>query len=318
MDGHAGRVLLFDRWMNSIPQDASDHFSSTPRLLIDNVADLVFKQDRKESWSYASDGDFPNVAPPFDQFWIEYSATFGPIPIRVGLLFTAESVSDELRTDLAAKGAVLPENCRWWIDVRAVLESRGHFFTFEWDSDSPYHRLGRSSFQTTWWVSSDGQFVQLRRHSDELWNLFSDGSGSYPASDEDLLDLMNRDTQTLLMPAWMALSFMHCKNVTTRHIEPPAKLSKAWKRKNGRPLARHYVLDIEPMRQVLQTEGNVDEVGLKQALHICRGHFKTYTPDRPLFGRTTGTFWWPMTARGHSPAGVVSKDYRVLAPKKEV
>jgi hypothetical protein len=46
-------------------------------------------------------------------------------------------------------------------------------------------------------------------------------------------------------------------------------------------------------------------------LHICRGHFKTFTEEARLFGKYTGTYWWPAHVRGSVDEGVVEKDYRV-------
>lgn len=43
--------------------------------------------------------------------------------------------------------------------------------------------------------------------------------------------------------------------------------------------------------------------GLRKALAICRGHFKTFMPDAPLFGKHTGQFWWAPHIRGDTDAG---------------
>lgn len=49
---------------------------------------------------------------------------------------------------------------------------------------------------------------------------------------------------------------------------------------------------------------------------FCRGHFSTYTEDRPLFGKVSGTFWVPSHVRGSAKQGVVVSDYNVKAPKQ--
>lgn len=66
------------------------------------------------------------------------------------------------------------------------------------------------------------------------------------------------------------------------------------------------------MKKIIKTEGNVDEVGLKRALHICRGHFKNYSNGKGLFGKYKGLYWWDMNLRGNSENGTVVKDYKVL------
>jgi hypothetical protein len=136
---------------------------------------------------------------------------------------------------------------------------------------------------------------------------------STPARSDD----PNDQLFPLVYPLLLAISFMHCKNVAQRTEEQPLKLSKKWQKKHGRPLVRYHVLDIDPMRKVLRTEGGLNEHGsIPKALHICRGHFATYTEDAPLFGRVTGTFWKPQHVRGSAKAGAVIKDYNVKEPRR--
>lgn len=116
---------------------------------------------------------------------------------------------------------------------------------------------------------------------------------------------------SLLLPALFALSLMHCRNVTVRTVDPPAALAKKAARHHGRPLTRYHVLDIAPMREVLDGKGEAKRRGLRHALHLCRGHFKTFTPDAPLFGRHVGQYWWADHARGNKQNGNIDKDYRL-------
>ena len=118
-------------------------------------------------------------------------------------------------------------------------------------------------------------------------------------------------TLALAVPFFFTFGFMHCKNVQVAPQEITRQVRRQIERGKG---VRYHVLDIEPMKRVLKTEGRQYEVGLKQAFHICRGHFKTYTEDSPLFGRYTGTWWWEAQARGDKTAGEVKKDYNVKLP----
>lgn len=114
----------------------------------------------------------------------------------------------------------------------------------------------------------------------------------------------------LCQPAFMAISFMHCKNVAVQESPEDAPPPK-WIRRQRVPEVRYRVLDIEPMKQVLRTEGRIEETGLKKALHICRGHFATYTEEKPLFGKVSGTFWVPQCIKGNHKHGTVVKDYSI-------
>jgi hypothetical protein len=44
-------------------------------------------------------------------------------------------------------------------------------------------------------------------------------------------------------------------------------------------------------------------------VHLCRGHFKTYTDDNPLFGKHVGKYYWQPSIRGKNKKGIVAKDY---------
>ena len=69
------------------------------------------------------------------------------------------------------------------------------------------------------------------------------------------------------------------------------------------------------MTRILDTEGGIGRGGgLKQALHICRGHFKDYRDGRGLFGKHKGLYWWEQNVRGSIEQGVHIKDYRVRTP----
>jgi hypothetical protein len=133
-----------------------------------------------------------------------------------------------------------------------------------------------------------------------------------PDFDErDAYSFTNSLGPSFLGPALFAISLMHCKNVDVRPVDPPERVSRSHERKHGRPLTRYHVLDIQPMRRIFDREGEAHTRGLRHALHICRGHFKTYGPEAPLLGKHTGTYWWPAQVRGTADEGVVEKDYRI-------
>jgi hypothetical protein len=117
-----------------------------------------------------------------------------------------------------------------------------------------------------------------------------------------------------LHTALLAISFMHCKNVVLSQQVPPriepTQKQKRWKMLPPQPVTYH-VLDIEPMKQVLRTEGQSEKTGIQRSLHICRGHFAHYDEEHKLFGKYAGTFWKPQHVRGTSKVGIAVKDYRI-------
>lgn len=117
----------------------------------------------------------------------------------------------------------------------------------------------------------------------------------------------------ILPVGWMTVGFMNCKNVVKQDVTASEGPSEKWIRRQKTAEIRYHILDINPMKEVLKTEGGIETSGLKKALHICRGHFVTYTEERPLFGHIAGTFWKPAHVRGNEKSGIVDKDYRVNA-----
>lgn len=122
-------------------------------------------------------------------------------------------------------------------------------------------------------------------------------------------------------PIFLSWSLAQCKNVEIKKTPSetdPKRIEKL--RRHGIPRITIKTLDIEPFRTVVKNETEGGESGIKKALHICRGHFRSYDPEtsKGLFGRGQyGTFWVPQHERGSAKEGVVEKDYRILPPKEE-
>jgi hypothetical protein len=159
---------------------------------------------------------------------------------------------------------------------------------------------------------------------DGTWFRHADGQPYFGAAIAEMEpapppEVAHRETERMLpfvLPVLLAISLMHCRNVEVRTVEPEANASRANRRRRGHRLVRYQVLDIEPMRRLLNEAGAADASagGLRRALTICRGHFKIFTPDAPLFGRHAGQYWWAPHVRGSPDAGIVINDYRVHSP----
>ena len=108
-----------------------------------------------------------------------------------------------------------------------------------------------------------------------------------------------------------ALNFLHCRNVKSRECQYPRKTIKKAIR-SGRPyFEKYYTLEIGSIKEKLNKEGKAEEVGLRKAFHICRGHFKTYTDEKPLFGKHVGVFWCPDHTKGDLEIGRIEKHYKL-------
>lgn len=114
---------------------------------------------------------------------------------------------------------------------------------------------------------------------------------------------------TLLAYAFLVL--INCKNIQTTDNIPPKRLNVSRMKKGKCELFTYKTLVVSGNRGVTELDG--ENTGIKHRLHLCRGHFKRYTTENPLFGRHTGLYWWQPMVRGGNRAGIVMKDYEVRA-----
>lgn len=115
-----------------------------------------------------------------------------------------------------------------------------------------------------------------------------------------------------MAPVYFALTLLHCKNVKIQEPEVDEKVV-AKRRKEGKPTIRYKVLEVDALKQKLKTQYPQTNSQFKNALHICRGHWKDFREGPGLFGKIKGLFWWEMHSRGDVNSGIVDKDYRVNA-----
>jgi hypothetical protein len=123
--------------------------------------------------------------------------------------------------------------------------------------------------------------------------------------------------EILVCPIIYALMFLNCGSVKSDPVEPNLVINRERRNAGLKPFLRYRTINIDPMKEVLRTEGNIEADGLRKALHRCRGHFATYTDS--IMGRKLEspiTVWKPPHVRGTHKQGVVISDYKVNAPAK--
>lgn len=270
------------------------YFMPTAEVIVaDNVAEYLYAETDQENWDKS---DFPCVAPPFENFWVEWRKPSRVISEKIGLQKSEDIVPDEVGWLFLAKDIddgwcyrgmplyiwptmALGGNSLFWPAVNVDIEVNKDGTIRDW---------------TSWAIAPDkGTSEDLQRVLPEWATAIS----------------------TMTHVVFLTLSFMNCKNVDVVEQAPPPKLSKKHERKKGAPLRHYKTLRIDPMRKILRTEGQSQSEGLARALHVCRGHFNTYTQERPLFGKHVGTWWWGPQLRGTADAGEIVKRYDVTAAK---
>lgn len=112
----------------------------------------------------------------------------------------------------------------------------------------------------------------------------------------------------------VALSFFHVKNASVMETTGRAERRQAARGPIG-AISRELV--IAPLRRTLRAIRAfvVTNPGVGIPKQWVRGHFKTFTSDRPLFGRYIGTYWWDPHFRGDETNGEIRHDTaRLLVP----
>jgi hypothetical protein len=283
---------LYEELLSVKIEDDDDNFISeelekSEIIFINNVAEYYFLSE-KEKWTFS---DFPNMAPPFDNIYMEYKNIRNhfvdgkiiniPFEYKVGILISSRKLSRDF--DL---GGLYARGAKWGLII----------YLFVKIETGKAEYLGGEFFG----VDNTGGYISSHEENDTI---------AIHVNDEHC---DNATLQDFIKPALLALSFMHCKNVISVTMGKGTSPGK----RNRRSFAIKYkILEIEPMKKVLKTEGKMESGGLIKALHICRGHFKDFR-EKGLFGRNHDIYWWDSQVRGSIDSGIALKDYKVNAPSR--
>lgn len=121
----------------------------------------------------------------------------------------------------------------------------------------------------------------------------------------------SQDKEAAKISGFIILAFctlLNCKNI--EQVVVPAKKKKKGRKVTGTPSYSYKVLKINRNSKKYSSESKstTDETN---RLHLCRGHFKTFTEAKPLLGKAVGTYWWQPQLRGNSKKGTIEKDYEI-------
>lgn len=338
---------MIDRMLAQCRKDGrtavADELSQMRVFVIDNVADYYFAGTDQEIWFL--DTDFPNVAPPFERFFVEFKAPnrivsreFGTMVWKeserkdeAGYGFMAYGVDKQHLTEIPAAERFLRERripldeVAWVLGLAMFRERRSsgcdqkpvfiRWFAVRPDGSIWYNKAEPSQQQPGHFIvpSFIGSPI-VDDFYDDIAAMHREPTDAERAQLDDLTRVISEGYAGTMQVVLLALSFLHCKNVKMQPVRPEPKLSRAYRRRHGQELVSYHTLDITPMRAVMAAPA-ADGSGPagKKALHIARGHFKTFD-ERPLFGRWKGVFWWSPMVRGTGPRKVVT-DFRVNAPE---
>jgi len=257
-----------------------DQISTSTVLIADNVWQFA-EESPKEHWDHFK--DFPGCIPFCNKLFVEWNGEDSGHQAQVGCLMLTEKVTEKL---MSSDHIEILKGVDTVVAMYFSMFCGGSLHAF-----------------------MDEAVLRITKTHEQL-PMFARSINDRTATPD--IEALN----SLSVVPMLAISLANCKNVARRDATDVEGPDVKWIRRQKAPTIKYHVLDINPMKEVLRTEGGSETNGLKKALHICRGHFATYTADKPLFGNIVGTVWKPAHVRGDIKQGAVVKDYSVSPPVK--
>jgi hypothetical protein len=159
-----------------------------------------------------------------------------------------------------------------------------------------------------WWLSPQGYVVHL-------------GAGLQVFT---ILDISQKDREKIISEDRGDITIinnflllLNCRNIYTENTKPPAALNKARRKRGKQELFTYKTLKLLLPGKKEKHSLISEPTGEHNRIHYCRGHFKEYTAEAPLFGKITGLWWWQPSVRGKNKEGVVIKDYNIAINTQE-
>lgn len=144
------------------------------------------------------------------------------------------------------------------------------------------------------------------------------GRRSYASlSKADRFQVEGAYAMSYMEPVWAAIGLPLCGNVRLEASPEDQVVGRVGGRKSRRKRRpalhlRTLVIGKHNAREVMEREARAAS-GEGRALHMRRGHLKTYSEERPLFGRYAGEWFWSPHFAGSAEHGEVVKGYEVVA-----
>lgn len=265
-----------------------------PKVVCDELSAMYWLG--KPVWSFSEDTGPLRL--PYPHLWIEWR-----IPRYCVTVDPGDEVVSPLRQAAVAVHEVEKDHPDFQVGGR-----------FQVPADAPVRRGSRWLLFDIWQQQRGGQQKIVRSPLTAL--LATDDMGSYvahlvliplshPGLTPDRFREMAPSADMAIWPACLAIGFMNCRNVSLTEPEPGTRR----RRGRGEAKPQKYRRIIVPGQPAHKSDANGG--GDPAALHVVRGHFKTYTSDAPLMGAHTGTYWWSHHARGKGEGKPRTPEYEV-------
>lgn len=113
-----------------------------------------------------------------------------------------------------------------------------------------------------------------------------------------------------------ALEFLQCRNASAEYVYMTK--SKVFNKmpEKERSLFRYKVLKVlVPKSNKIHVYDKTSPPMNSMPVHLVSGTWRTYTEERPLFGKYSGRWWWQPYLKGKPENGFITKDYCIKQKK---
>lgn len=268
--------------------------SKAHHFVIDNCFEYLVSSNQE--WSIK---EYPSVITPFDSCWFEYCAD--PMFVKMRQSGLNAGFNNSLNGVLTT---VRRDTSRNPVEIEFRYVHSAEFITPFLADMTATIRLNPDGTTASGVLFDNVPFAEVCYKATELRRINGD--------EYDCFEAVMLAASLAITVVSFAIGLCHCKNV--KQIDQVADISalgKKWFKRNGNPQFTYKVLQIGDVkhRSSSGSDSQGGEPCTPKSLHIVRGHFATYTAEKPLFGHIVGTVWKPAHARGDIKAGAVVKDY---------
>lgn len=129
---------------------------------------------------------------------------------------------------------------------------------------------------------------------------------------------ITHDDSYELMILQATLMLLNCRNVITVNHQAPERLNAKRRQKGKQELFSHKTIQIEvPSKRFLPGQSPQHGDKRSKKVHFCRGHFKIFSENAPLFGKRKGIYWWQPQVRGVG-SEPQPRDFKIVVKKRKV
>ena len=285
-----------------------DRISKAQKFHMGEIEDLKKIFDNKAGRQLFMDYNLLNL--PYDEMWLDW--TFKGAFSRKNRFLSTEGVSAITDSKKAALISKLSDGL-WEINCFVYAEEYK-----QWYFDTSLYYIfvgGATPEKIKTWI----EFPIMAEIKDDLSKIPKSDYAVYPFflknDPEDIKERMVKDRAYILSAIEDSIKLLNCKNIQTEKIPAPVNLNKKRIRLGKQSIFDYHILNLVlPSNKKRGYQEQTTPLSHNR-VHLCRGHFKEYTKEHPLFGRLTGLYWWEPHVRGQNHNGIVMKDYNVISEK---